>query len=246
MVSSDFRKDAREKLTGKWGKVVLISLAYFVLFYIIGLLESHTVGFANTVISILAFLIEVPLGFGLTVCSVKLFNGEDIKWFDFVSFGFDNFGKSWGITLRTALKLLLPIILLVVSFVIIVGGGFFAYTSVIVGESFFEYTNSDSLPFMIVIGFILYFASLIWLIIQSYSYQLTYIIAAENPEMSNKDVLTRSKELMQNNRLKLFCLEFSFIGWAILAVLSLGIGMLWLAPYIQFAKVSFYKNLIKE
>lgn len=241
MVSSDFRKDAREKLTGKWGKVVLISLAYFVLFYIIGLLESHTVGFANTVVSILAFLIEVPLGFGLTVCSVKLFNGEDVKWFDFFSFGFDNFGKSWGITLRTALKLLLPFILLVVSIVLIVAGSYFS-----VDTALFTATTSSSYIVMIVIGCIMYVISFIWLIVKSYYYELTYMIAAENPEMSSKDVVDKSKELMQNNRLKLFCLEFSFIGWAILAVLSLGIGMLWLAPYIQFAKVSFYKNLIKE
>ena len=241
MVSSDFRKDAREKLTGKWGKVVLISLAYFVLFYIIGLLESHTVGFANTVVSILAFLIEVPLGFGLTVCSVKLFNGEDVKWFDFFSFGFDNFGKSWGITLRTALKLLLPFMLLVVSIVLIVAGSYFS-----VGTALFTATTSSSYIVMIVIGCIMYVISFIWLIVKSYYYELTYMIAAENPEMSSKDVVDKSKELMQNNRLKLFCLEFSFIGWAILAVLSLGIGMLWLAPYIQFAKVSFYKNLIKE
>lgn len=241
MVSSDFRKDARDKLFGKWGKVALITLAFFVLFYIISLLESHTVGFANTVVSILTMLIEVPLGFGLAVCSVKLFNGEDVKVFDFVSFGFDNFGKSWGITLRTALKLLLPIILLVVSVVLIVAGSTFS-----VGSALLANTANENHIFMILIGVILYFISLIWLIMKSYYYELAYMIAAENPEMSSKDVVEKSKELMQNNRLKLFCLEFSFIGWAILAVLSLGIGMLWLAPYIQFAKVSFYKNLIKE
>lgn len=242
MVSSDFRKDARDKLFGKWGKVALISLAYFVLFYIIGLLENHTVGFANTVVSILAFLIEVPLGFGLTVCAVKLFNGEDVKVFDFFSFGFDNFGKSWGITLRTALKLLLPFILLVVSVALIIAAG--VYFSV--DTTLFTATASSSYIVMMVVGCIMYVISFTWFIMQSYYYELNYMIAAENPEMSSKDVVDRSKELMQNNRLKLFCLEFSFIGWAILAVLSLGIGMLWLAPYIQFAKVSFYKNLIKE
>ena len=241
MVSSDFRKDARDKLFVKWGKVALISLAYFVLFYIIGLLENHTVGFANTVVSILAFLIEVPLGFGLTVCAVKIFNGEDVKVFDFFSFGFDNFGKSWGITLRTALKLLLPLILLVVSVVLLSAGTYLS-----VDYAILDNTANESNIFMILIGAILYLASLIWLIMKSYYYELNYMIAAENPEMSSKDVVDRSKELMQNNRLKLFCLEFSFIGWAILAVLSLGIGMLWLAPYIQFAKVSFYKNLIKK
>ena len=44
---------------------------------------------------------------------------------------------------------------------------------------------------------------------------------------------------MTGNRWKLFCLEFSFIGWAILATLTLGIGFLWLIPYIQVAEIAF-------
>ena len=241
MVSSDFRKEAREKLTGKWGKAVLITLAYFVLFYVIGLLEEHTSGFANTVVSILSLLIEVPLSFGLVVCFVKLFNGEDVKVFDFFSFGFDNFSKSWGISLRTILKLLLPFILFVVSIALVVAG-----ITLSTNSALFTRTVSSNSIIMIIICCIITVISFIWLIVKSYYYELTYMIAAENPEMSSKDIVEKSKELMQNHRLELFCLEFSFIGWAILAVLSLGIGMLWLAPYMQIAKISFYKNLIKE
>ena len=46
---------------------------------------------------------------------------------------------------------------------------------------------------------------------------------------------------MTGKRGKLFCLQLSFIGWAILGVFTLGIGYLWLVPYIQFAIVAFYK-----
>ena len=48
---------------------------------------------------------------------------------------------------------------------------------------------------------------------------------------------------MIGNRSKLFCLHLSFIGWAILAVLTFGIGYLWLLPYIQFSMFAFYKKL---
>ena len=51
---------------------------------------------------------------------------------------------------------------------------------------------------------------------------------------------------MTGKRGKLFCLQFSFIGWAILATLTLGIGFLWLIPYIQFATISFYKSLTSD
>lgn len=237
MVSSDFRKDAREKLTGKWSKAALITLAYFAVFYVINLLLEHTSGFANLVVSILNLLIEIPLGFGLVVCFVKLFNGEDVKTFSFFSFGFDNFGKSWGISLRTALKLLLPLILFIISIVLITAG---MTPTALFAEP------SSSYVFMAIIGFILYFVSLILIVVKSYYYEMTYMIAAENPEITSKDVVQKSRELMQNNRFKLFCLEFSFIGWAFLAGLTLGIGLLWLAPYMQFARISFYKHLIKE
>lgn len=242
MVSSDFRKEAREKLTGKWGKAACVTLVYFVFFFVVNLLLKNTSGFANSVLSILNVLVEIPLGFGLVVCFVKLYNNKDVKAFDFFSFGFDNFSKSWGITLRTALKLLVPIILLIVSIVLISVGVIVATTSTLMLET----SNTGASVFVVIFGIILYIVSLVWLIVKSYYYQITEIIAIENPEMSTKDVVQRSKELMQNNRFKLFCLEFSFFGWALLAGLTLGIGMLWLAPYMQVAKISFYKNLINE
>ena len=46
---------------------------------------------------------------------------------------------------------------------------------------------------------------------------------------------------MNGKRAKLFWLQLSFIGWAILCVFTLNIGYLWLVPYIQFAIVAFYK-----
>lgn len=37
--------------------------------------------------------------------------------------------------------------------------------------------------------------------------------------------------------------ELSFIGWNILAGLSLGIGFLWLVPYYNAAHAEFYRTL---
>lgn len=242
MVSSDFRKDAREKLIGKWGKAVCITLVYFAFSFVVNLLLENTSGFANNVLSILSALVEVPLGFGLVVCFVKLYNNEDVNPFGVFSFGFDNFSKAWGIALRTLLKLIVPIILLVVSIVLISVGAVATTTSTLMLEE----TSTGASIFVVILGIILYFVSIVWLIVKSYYYQITQIIAAENPEMTAKDVVQRSKELMQNNRFRLFCLEFSFIGWALLAGLTFGIGVLWLAPYMQIAIISFYKNLINE
>lgn len=80
-------------------------------------------------------------------------------------------------------------------------------------------------------------------IIASYNYALTDYILAENPELTTKEALELSKKMMYGHRFRLFCLEFSFIGWAFLCVLSLGIGLIWLLPYTEAAKAAFYREV---
>lgn len=80
-------------------------------------------------------------------------------------------------------------------------------------------------------------------IIASYSYAMTGYILAENPEMAPSEAIGRSKEMMSGNRWRLFCLQFSFIGWGILSSFTLGIGNLWLIPYKQAATAAFYRDI---
>lgn len=80
-------------------------------------------------------------------------------------------------------------------------------------------------------------------IIASYSYAMTSYILAEHPEMAPSEAIERSKEMMEGNRWRLFCLQFSFIGWSLLCSLTLGIGNLWLTPYRQAATAAFYRDI---
>ena len=80
-------------------------------------------------------------------------------------------------------------------------------------------------------------------IVAAYSYSMTEYILAENPNMSATEAIASSKQMMYGNRCRLFCLQFSFIGWDILASLSLGIGYLWLTPYRQAAFAAFYREI---
>ena len=80
-------------------------------------------------------------------------------------------------------------------------------------------------------------------VIASYSYAMTGYILAERPELSAGEAIAASKEMMYGNRWRLFCLHFSFIGWAILCTLTLGIGSLWLNPYRNVAEAAFYREI---
>lgn len=106
-------------------------------------------------------------------------------------------------------------------------------------------------------------------IVQSYSYALTPYVLSENPEMTAKEAITASKQIMQGNRWRLFCLELSFIGWYLLSflpsiisvpllffegifgtglwmvvvVISAFIGSLFITPYAQAARAAFYREV---
>ena len=80
-------------------------------------------------------------------------------------------------------------------------------------------------------------------IIASYSYAMTSYILAEHPEITASEAIDASKEMMDGNRWRLFFLRFSFIGWSILASITLGIGNLWLNPYRQAAEAAFYREI---
>ena len=83
-------------------------------------------------------------------------------------------------------------------------------------------------------------------IIATYSYALVPYILYENPGMPATEVISASKRMMEGNRWRLFCLNISFIGWGFLAVFTLGIGFLWLKPYMEASYAAFYEELKRE
>ena len=80
-------------------------------------------------------------------------------------------------------------------------------------------------------------------IVAGYSYAMTDYILAEHPELTAGEAIEQSKAMMYGNRFRLFCLQFSFVGWDLLCALTLGIGSLWLRPYKQAAEAAFYRDI---
>ena len=80
-------------------------------------------------------------------------------------------------------------------------------------------------------------------IVAGFSYAMTDYILAEDPELTADEAISQSKSIMMGNKWRFFCLQFSFIGWDILATLVFGIGHLWLTPYKQAAYAAFYREV---
>ncbi len=80
-------------------------------------------------------------------------------------------------------------------------------------------------------------------IVKSFSYAMTPYILAENPDMTANEAITRSREMMDGHKGELFILHLTFIGWGILAGLTLNLGYLLLNPYMNAADAAFYRQL---
>ena len=80
-------------------------------------------------------------------------------------------------------------------------------------------------------------------IVKQFSYAMTPFIMAENPDMTANEAITASRELMDGHKGELFILDLTFIGWDLLALLTLNFGHIFLNPYRNAAHAAFYKDL---
>ncbi len=71
-------------------------------------------------------------------------------------------------------------------------------------------------------------------------------IMQDDPSKDWKQCLDESKEMMDGHKGQLFGLHLSFIGWMLLGILGLGIGELFVTPYMNQATANFYLELKKQ
>ncbi|MGO3115071.1 DUF975 family protein [Enterococcus pseudoavium] len=85
-------------------------------------------------------------------------------------------------------------------------------------------------------------------IVKSYAYSQSYFIYYDQIQQTGEkpkalETITASRRLMDGHKGRLFWLDITFIGWHILSLITLGIGYLWLNPYIAATKAAFYEDL---
>lgn len=109
-------------------------------------------------------------------------------------------------------------------------------------------------------------------VVKTYSYAMTPYIMAEHPSLTANEAITESRRIMDGNKWRLFCLDFSFIGWELLCALPmyagyflflnnfsgseamaisivlllavpLSIGFFFVRPYEEAAWATFYRDI---
>lgn len=80
-------------------------------------------------------------------------------------------------------------------------------------------------------------------IIAAISYSMTFFIIADDKSIGVMEAIDKSKKMMYGYKWKFFRLVLRLFGLALLCILTLGIGFLWLWPYAEVCAAKFYEDV---
>lgn len=89
-------------------------------------------------------------------------------------------------------------------------------------------------------NFLWYLLFIIPGIVKWYSYSMVPYILADNPNIGAKKAIRLSNNMTYGHKFKMFVLDLSFIGWYLLGLLALVVGMLFVKPYENATKAELY------
>lgn len=228
--SAELKDMAKEKLTGHYGVAILAILmvkctSYLISSFITALIPGN--GLLSTLFSLLlSSAVAVFVGVfqtGLALFFLNMACGRPCK-VDDIFYGMQN-QPMRSLTVSFAMTLLNLLCLTPYQ---------------IFATLYLNNENTTYLMLMLVsaaIGLLLYVPF-------SLAISQSYYLLLDFPSYSGKDALRASFKLMKNHIGRLFYIQVSFIPLQLLAVLTCGIGMLWLVPYMNMTYALFFLDIM--
>lgn len=80
-------------------------------------------------------------------------------------------------------------------------------------------------------------------IIKTFSYSMSNYVLCDYPELSGTQAIKESQRIMDGHKMDLFVLYLSFIPWALLGTITLGLAYIYIIPYMQATVTNFYNDI---
>lgn len=198
---SDYKRVAREKLDGNWGREFGVIAIYFIIYLALSFFFTGVSGGNEDgqVSYNFTSILLMPLTFGLTRRYLDISRGKNVE----------------------------------------MSGLFYYFTT---GEVF------GLIGMSLLVGLFTFFWTLLFIIpgiIASFAYAMASYIKIDNPEISALDAIGMSKEAMKGRKMDFFILSLSFIGWAILATITV-VGLIPYTAYVTLTMVEFYRDVVGD
>lgn len=210
------KEDAKNLLSGRWSNAAGATIVYAFFNIVFSFLLSiiPLVGWI-----LLYFLTAFLTGSFIKYCMKLTESGERVKYLDC----FISFKATFKITVFNILTSILSILVLVIIFPIILA------------------LSLQNSVFILLIAFLIILAFLA-LLIEAILFPIPMIFT-EDENVGILEALDISIKITKGHRIAYIVMKLSFIGWIILSWLILGIGMLWLQPYMTLSYYLFYKAI---
>ncbi|MBQ7775656.1 MAG: DUF975 family protein [Lachnospiraceae bacterium] len=187
--------------------------------------------------ALVIFILGGPITLGYVKFNLNLVDNNNPQFSDLFS-QFGRFGEGFLVQLLRNLYIFLWSLAFVFPGMII---------AVILGVVFGMSGSAEVAGVIaVIVVFIVVVVACVFIVPKQYGYAMAPYILYENPGMGANQAIKESIQLMNGNKWRLFCLCISFIGWALLTVLTCGIGGLWLKPYQEAAYAAFYREIKRE
>ena len=250
MTNAMHRERARKALSGKWGTMALIILAGFLIRLVVSNIIGSFTDLSTETLSgrLISFLLSNGLFFALTFgtyyAALQVIREKPVR----VEMTLMMFRGEYYLPLLL-INLIQYVLNLLVNFItllpILISYGTAMYFGLMLDtisiERFQEEMSADfGLMFMLLLFSVL--VLLIGLFIGGV-FQFAVWVKIEQVDLGVGDVLKEAFGTMKGHFKQYLLLQLSFIGWYFVALLPLGIGLLWVIPYHDVSVASLYSEI---
>jgi uncharacterized membrane protein len=236
--NAELTRRARAALSGHWGEAIGLIIVFWLVAFGTALIGAFIPG--GQILT--QFLLFPPLTVGACLYFLNRLRGQPTAIGQLFG-GFGAFAPAAGayaLMTLMILGLMLAVFIPAALIGVAVAGGPDFLAPFQSGTPGPELARSlGPLVLLAIAAYTVLIVGIVWLQLR---YALIFPILAANPRTGAVATLRRSAQLMRGRKWKLICLYFRFFGWMLLAMLTCGIGYLWLAPYVMTAWIAFYED----
>ena len=118
---------------------------------------------------------------------------------------------------------------------------------IVIGVAGLLGVSDGALILLLIFSVLIYLAGSFLLALKLYDYRMIPYILASDPNMERREVFRIAKEMVKGERLNIFFLDLSFIGWIVLSILTCGILMIFFVrPYIMLTEGALFHKLSEK
>lgn len=251
-----YRERARTALSNQWGSMAWITFVAAILVVIIEDVLKKFFQFSSESFGsvVLSFVLENVIFFAITYatyyCALGVIRGEKVQ-VGMLSIVFQKPMYKSMFLLNIIQYIIGFLVTLVCLLPVLFVAGSATYLAFVFNGNSLSHLLGET-PNIFVLGFLAVFI-LFFMVITFFItlfidgvFQFAVWSKFDQPNQSVKELLNDAFSLMKGRFGQYLLLQLSFIGWYMLAVVTLFIGLFWVIPYKNVAIASFYENAREE